>query len=167
MSDNTEPATTPADDAGTAPVDSAQETEAQAEVDWKSKSREWEKRAKANADAAQRLAELEDAQKTETQRLADAKAAAETEAATARAEALRWRIAAKHGISDEDAETFLTGGDEESLTRQAERLAALAQPNEDRQSPGPRPDLSQGSRSTTTTGDPASDFATFIQGQLG
>ena len=48
------------------------------------------------------------------------------EAAAAKAEALRWRIAAKHGISDEDAETFLTGSDEESLTKQAQRLASLA-----------------------------------------
>lgn len=93
------------------------------EVDWKIRAREWEKRAKANADAAARLAELEDAQKTETQRLTDAKLAAETEAAAARAEALRWRVAAKHGISDEDAELFLTGIDEATLTKQAERLS--------------------------------------------
>lgn len=135
------------------------------EIDWKAKSREWEKRAKANADAARKLAEIEESQKTETQRLADAKAAAETEAATARAEALRWRIAAKHGISNEDAETFLTGSDEESLVAQATRLAALST-TEEKAPPGPRPDLSQGTH-TPTSGDPASDFATFIQGQLG
>lgn len=92
------------------------------EVDWKSKAREWEKRAKANADAATKLAELEEAQKTNEQKLADAKTAAEQDAANARAEALRWRVAAKHGISDEDAELFLTGTDEATLTKQAERL---------------------------------------------
>lgn len=47
-------------------------------------------------------------------------------AATAEAEALRWRIAAKHGISDEDAELFLTGSDEETLSRQAERFQSLS-----------------------------------------
>lgn len=94
------------------------------EVDWKAKSREWEKRAKANADAAAKLAELEESQKSETQKLADAKVAAETAAAEARADALRWRTAAKHGISDEDAELFLTGTDEATLTKQAERLSA-------------------------------------------
>ncbi len=51
--------------------------------------------------------------------------AAMAEAVAAKAEAMRWRFAAKHGISDEDTELFLTGGDEETLTRQAERVAAL------------------------------------------
>lgn len=90
---------------------------------WKAQSRENEKRAKANADAATRLAALEEAQKSETEKLADAKAAAEKATVEAKAEALRWRIAAKHGISDEDAEMFLSGTDEATLTKQAERLA--------------------------------------------
>jgi len=47
-------------------------------------------------------------------------------AAQAEAEALRWRIAAKHGISDEDAELFLTGADEDTLSRQAERFQVLS-----------------------------------------
>lgn len=98
------------------------ETTDKPEVDWKSRAREWEKRAKANADAATKLATLEESQKSDTQKLSDAKTAAEKDAADARAEALRWRVAAKHGISDEDAELFLTGIDEATLTKQAERL---------------------------------------------
>lgn len=47
-------------------------------------------------------------------------------AAQAEAEAMRWRIAAKHGISDEDAELFLTASDEETLSKQAERFQSLA-----------------------------------------
>lgn len=47
-------------------------------------------------------------------------------AVQAEAEALKWRIAAKHGISDEDADLFLTGSDEDTLTRQAERFKELA-----------------------------------------
>lgn len=35
------------------------------------------------------------------------------------------RIAGRHGIAPEDADMFLTGTDEETLTRQAERLSAL------------------------------------------
>ena len=93
---------------------------------WKARAREWEKKAKANADAAKKLSELEDAQKSETQRLADAATAAKTEADAAKADALRWRIAAKYGVSDEDAELFLTGTDEATLTKQAERLAGVA-----------------------------------------
>lgn len=55
----------------------------------------------------------------------DAADAAER-AARAEAEALRWRIAARHGISDEDAELFLTGSDQDTLSRQAERFKELS-----------------------------------------
>lgn len=48
----------------------------------------------------------------------------EKRAATAEARALRSDIAAKHGISAEDRDLFLTGADEDTLTAQAERLAA-------------------------------------------
>lgn len=51
---------------------------------------------------------------------------ADARAARAESEALRWRIAARHGISDEDAELFLTGSDEETLSRQAERFKELS-----------------------------------------
>jgi predicted ATP-dependent protease len=93
------------------------------EIDWKAKAREWEKRAKENKSAADRLAELEEANKTEAQKTAERLAAAEKAAADALADASRFKIAAKFNISDEDAELFLTGADEETLTRQAERLA--------------------------------------------
>jgi hypothetical protein len=75
---------------------------------------------------AAKAQKLEEAQKTEAQKLSEKLAKANEEAAAARAEALRFRIASKHQISDEDAETFLTGSDEETLTRQAERLVALS-----------------------------------------
>lgn len=133
---------------------------------WKAKSREWEAKSKANATAAQKLAEIEDAQKSEAQKLTDAANQAKADADQARAEALRWRIAAKYGISDDDADTFLTGSDEDTLTRQAERLASLAKPDDSSKKPGPRPDLSQGARDTANTGDPAQDFAAFLNGQL-
>lgn len=38
-------------------------------------------------------------------------------------EALRRRVQAAHGISDEDADLFLTGADEDSLKAQAKRLS--------------------------------------------
>lgn len=89
---------------------------------WKSQSREWEKRAKANADAAKRLAEIENSQKSEAERNADRIKQLENDAAEARREALRFKVASKHGISAEDADLFLTGSNEETLTKQAERL---------------------------------------------
>lgn len=82
--------------------------------------------AKANSAAAAKLAALEEAQKSEAQKLTDRVDAAEKEASNARTEALRWRIAAAHGITDEDAELFLTGTDEPTLTKQAERLVERA-----------------------------------------
>lgn len=116
---------------------------------WKGKAREQEKRAKANADAAKKLADLEAANKSEIEKANDAKAAAEKDAADAKAEALRLRIATKHGISDEDADLFLTGTDEETLKKQAERLT---QRNSERKKNGnvvPR----EGSTSTAAPDD--------------
>ncbi|RDG37956.1 hypothetical protein [Streptomyces corynorhini] len=108
-------------------------------TDWKAEARKWEVRAKENSTAAARLAELEDANKTEAQRLAERAAAAEQSATAAQAEALRWRIAARAGISDQDAEIFLTGTSEEALTRQAERLVALRTPAPAAQDTTPQP----------------------------
>ena len=106
--------------------------------------------SKANAEAkdnrlkAKELDEFKQAQMSELEKAQAIAQESQTAAQKAQAEALRWRIAAKHGISDEDAETFLTGSDEETLKRQAERLAALAE-----KSPTtPKPDLSQGGSST-------------------
>lgn len=103
--------------------------------------------ARANADAAAKLSALEESQKTETQKAADLAAAAQAEAKEARADAFRYRTATKYGLSDEDAETFLTGTDEETIVRQAERLAALHKPGI------PRADPSQGARGTSAEGD--------------
>ncbi|HET7666549.1 MAG TPA: hypothetical protein VFK56_10865 [Mycobacterium sp.] len=50
-------------------------------------------------------------------------AALEKEIQATQREALRRRVQAAHGISDEDADLFLTGTDEETLTAQAKRLA--------------------------------------------
>lgn len=79
------------------------------------------------------------------------------EAATkATADALRFRVAAKHGITDEDADLFLTGSDAETLERQAARLV-------ERTPSGPRPDPSQGGSGTPAAGTPAQQFADFVQ----
>lgn len=151
----------PADPAATSPTETVEF--------WKSKAREQEKRAKENATAAARLAEIEDAQKSETQRLSEAAEAARRDADEARAEAMRLRVASSHGITDAEAVAlFLTGTDEETLTRQAQRLSEMASTtNAGAQPPAPRPDLSQGARGGNgASGDPATDFASFLQGQL-
>jgi len=93
---------------------------------WKQKAREQEKRAKENAAARLELDELKKAQLSTEEKLAQELGEAAQRAAQAEAEAVRWRIAAKYGISDEDAELFLTGSDEETLARQAGRFKELA-----------------------------------------
>lgn len=57
--------------------------------------------------------------KTAEERMAEL----EKEIAATKHEALKRRVQAAHQISDEDADLFLTGTDEESLTAQAKRLA--------------------------------------------
>jgi hypothetical protein len=91
---------------------------------WKAKAREQEKKARENASARAELDELREANLSKEEKLQRERDDALTQVAQVRAEALRWKIAAKHGITDEDAELFLTGTDETTLTRQAERLSA-------------------------------------------
>jgi len=93
---------------------------------WKQKAREQEKKAKENVAARMELDELKKANLSHEEKLAAELGEVAQRAARAEAEAMRWRIAAKHGISDEDAELFLTGSDEDTLARQAERFKELA-----------------------------------------
>lgn len=103
-----------------------QETEKQKPTEtvdfWKAKAREQEKRAKENADAAKRLAEIEESQKSEAEKTADRIKQLEVEAETARRDALRFKVASEFGIATERAELLLTGSDEETMRRQAEAL---------------------------------------------
>ncbi|MFF4600563.1 hypothetical protein [Amycolatopsis sp. NPDC001319] len=105
---------------------------------------------KEKSDLAARLKEFEDRDKSELDKATEAWKSAEAERDAAKAEALRFRVAAEFGIStapdDEgvsDADLFLTGQDEETMRRQAQRFSA-------RQTPAgpsvPKPDPSQGAR---------------------
>lgn len=69
-----------------------------------------------------RIDEIEAEKLSKEERAVKERDAAMSELNAAKAEVLRFRVAAKHGITDEDAELFLVGSDEETLTRQAERL---------------------------------------------
>jgi hypothetical protein len=108
--------------------------------------------AKANADAAKRLAEIEESQKSEAQKAADRIAALEKQAIDAQREALRFKVASANDISAEDAELFLTGADEETLTKQATRLKERTSPA------APRPDRSQGGKTNPPGDDDQRDF---------
>ena len=97
--------------------------------------------AKANADAAARLKEFEDAQKSEAERTAEALAEAQQRAAKAEAEALRLRVAAETELPA-DLHEFLSGDTEEELRAKAEKLKAATAAGVRR----PQPDPSQGAK---------------------
>ncbi|MFJ7176412.1 hypothetical protein ACIQXA_08390 [Streptomyces massasporeus] len=84
-----------------------------------------EKQAKASQkqldDLTKKLQAFEDRDKTEAQKLAEAKAAAESEAATAKQELLRYRVAAKKKLPAELA-ARLRGATEEEMETDAESL---------------------------------------------
>ena len=85
--------------------------------------------AKANAEAAKRLAELEESQKTEAQKQAERIAELEKQIEGATVQALRARMAAKYQIDPEDADLFLTGTNEETVESQAKRLSERVSAN--------------------------------------
>ena len=112
---------------------------------------------------AQKLDEIEDAQKTQAQKDADRIAELESKVAETTVAALRFKVASKFGINDEDADLFLTGSDEETITKQAERLAAK---QEDAGKPrAPKPDPNQG-RSSSGSPSTADQFAASVSGLL-
>lgn len=102
-------------------------------------ARTWEKRAKDNADAAKKLAAIEESQKTETQKLTDRLSAAETELAEHRIRDVRASAAREAGL-DPDMAQFLTESEPETALAQAKTLAKKLTPG--------KPDLRQGARAT-------------------
>lgn len=73
---------------------------------------------------AAKLDEIEAANQTEAEKQAKRLADLEAELSTTRRDSLRIKIASANGITDaEDIDLFLTGTDEETLTKQAKRLA--------------------------------------------
>lgn len=97
---------------------------AQAEADkWKRLSRENEKQAKANADAARRLAGIEESQKTETQKLTERAEAAERRATEIEGKALRADVALAKGLTPSQAKR-LVGSTEAELMADADDLLA-------------------------------------------
>ncbi len=81
------------------------------------------KEAKANADAARRLAALEESQKTEAQRLAERAEAAEKQAQQAQRELSRLRVISESGLPT-NLHKFVVGDDEDELRANARELLA-------------------------------------------
>jgi hypothetical protein len=103
-------------------------------TDWKAEARKWEDRAKAdrakareNEDAAKRLKDLEDSDKTELQKATDAANAATKRADEAESRALRLEIAHEKGLTPAQAKR-LVGGTREELEADADELVETFAP---------------------------------------
>ena len=94
---------------------------------WKQKAREQEARAKANAEAATKLQQLEDRDKTEAQRLTERAEAAEKRAAEIEGRAIRLEVAAEKGLTPAQAQR-LVGETREQLEADADALLEMFKP---------------------------------------
>lgn len=79
---------------------------------------------------ADKLDQIEAANQTEAEKSAKRIADLEAEMSSVRRDSLRLKIAGEHGITDaDDIDLFLTGTDEQTLTKQAKRLAERVSDN--------------------------------------
>lgn len=87
---------------------------------WKALARKHEQQAKANAEAARKLQQIEDQGKTEIQKLTDRLAEAEKRSAEAEAKALRFEVAVEKGVKAR----WLSGSTREELVAAADEYLA-------------------------------------------
>lgn len=103
---------------------------------------------------------LSESKKTSEDKAAERLTALEAELAKSRGEAIKSRIQAKHGLSDEDADLFLTASDPDGLEAQAKALASKII---DRKKNGPIVDAQTGFE-TDTKLDPMREFSRNLFG---
>lgn len=116
--------TTPADGTTTgAPAGGEVDYKAEAEK-WKALSRKNEATARANADAAKKLADIEAAQLSETEKLTQRAEAAEKRLADAEASSLKATVAAAKGVPPE----LISGATQEELEASADALIKFRGP---------------------------------------
>ena len=121
---NTEPAT---------PQATPNDVPAQ-ETDWQAEARKWEKRAKENKSAADKLAEIEESKKTEIQKAMERAEQAEQRINELEREKTRLSVIATHGIP-EDYQDLIKGDSEEELAASAEKVKSLIESAAQKQGP--------------------------------
>lgn len=163
------------------PAQGDQKPEAQApakpETDWRAEAKKWETRAKENKTAADRLAQLEDAQKTELQKIQERAEAAEKRAADleaaeqqriAKAEQAKqiadWKtkIAADPKFEGVPA-SALRGSTEEELREHAAELKALIPDPTARRGGGAYVPAEGRQQSGSANADPRQVFADLLK----
>lgn len=157
MSENTPE--TPAQESGeNQPTATPAEGEAaKSATDWVAEARKWEQRAKDNASAAKKLAELEDANKSEATKAAEKIADLESQLAAASASALRAKTAAESGLPIE----LLTASDEDGLKEQVKALTKW----QGEQKKGGNHAPNAGRTPTPPPADEKQAFANFLTGR--
>jgi hypothetical protein len=108
---------------------------AEPSVDWKAEARKWESRAKENFSkasenekAAARLAEIEEANKSESQKLREQLDALTARATAAERDKERLTVLARHQIPEE-YQDLVHGSDVDSLDASAQKVKALIEAN--------------------------------------
>jgi len=94
---------------------------AQEVAKWRAMSRKHEAQAKTNADAAKKLATMEDADKSEVQKLTDKATLSDKAAVDAKHELARLRVAMRKGLTEAQAKRLI-GATEEELEADADEL---------------------------------------------
>lgn len=135
------------------------------ETDWKAEARKWENRAKENLEkatsnetAAQRLAEIEEANQTEAEKVAARLAAVEARNAELETQAVRTEVALEKGVPV----ALLTGSTKEELEAAADALIAFR----GEQKTAPSSTALGRVNGATATGSPEQVFENFINEQL-
>jgi len=116
----TPPSAPPTTDPATPPAAPAQAT-----TDWQAEAKKWEQRSKENFEKAKQFDALTEAQKTDAQKQAERIAELEGALPKATVDAFKQAAVAFGGVSQEDADLFLTASDPETLMKQAQALSAL------------------------------------------
>lgn len=163
MSDNPVEPVEPVDEVESESDESLGEGGKKALVSERAARKEAEQRA---AELQSKLDEIARANESALERAQREAEEARAEAQAAVAEALRSRVAAAYGVgtqpgadgSPSDADLFLTGADEATLTAQAQRLAA----GRVDVSNTPKPDLSQGGSGVSPAASTADQFAAAL-----
>lgn len=125
----------------------------QPETDWKAESRKWEQRAKDNAAAAKKLADLEDANRTDTDRIT----ALEAALAESKAAALRAQAAAEAEVPV----SLITASTEEEIKEQVKALKEWL----GEKKPGGNHVPREGRQTKPPKTDDKKAFADFLTGQ--
>ena len=143
----------------TAPAETPTEPKPTETVDyWKQRARQNEQQAKANADAARKLKEIEDRDLSELQRAQRDREEMAAKYAELQREALRSNVALAKGLPPEVAR-ILAGSNEDELNAHADALLAW---RGNVTPPTPRPDPGQGARPATPQAEEDALYSQFF-----